>query len=80
MIGERVELVKFVHVIGHGVGEWIFLRVQGAGLDHGNRFGQVHAHRDRTEQFESALVDLAGQHTEFHPLHVRGHVNWPQPV
>ncbi len=80
MISQRVEFVELVHAIGDRVGERIFLRIQSAGLDHGDGFGEVHAQRDGAEQFEGALMDLARQHADAHAFEVGGQMHGPEPV
>jgi hypothetical protein len=80
VVRQRVKLVKLVHAIGHGVGERILLRVERAGLDHRDRFGEVHAQRRRADQLESAAVNFTRQDTDLHACHVGRHMNGPQCV
>jgi len=61
-----MELVELVHAVGGCVRKRILLRVERASLDHGDRFGEIHAHRDRTEQFEGASMNFARQNANFH--------------
>ena len=72
VVGHRVIVVKFVNAIGHRVGERIFLRVDGAGLDGGDRLGQIPTQRHGAEQLERARLHVARQHADAHVLHVGG--------
>ena len=72
--------MKLVHPVGHRVGERIFLRVDGAGLDGGDRLGQIPAQRHGAEQLEGARLHLARQHADAHAGEVGGGAHRPQLV
>ena len=78
--GQRVEGMIFVRAIGHGIGERIFLRVDLAGDDQRQRFGQIEPLRHGTEKLEGALLDLARQHADGHAGEIGGRAHRAQPV
>ena len=78
--GERVEFMKLVHAVGDGVGERVLLRIERAGLDLGDRLGEVQPHRHGAEQFEGAFLHVTRQHADVHALHVGRRVDRAQPV
>src|SRR6185369_371547 len=57
-----------------------FLRVDGAGLDGGDRLGQVPAQRHGAKQLEGARLHVARQHADAHVLHVGGRADRAQLV
>ena len=59
VIAQRVEAVEFVHTVSHGVRKRILLRVDGAGGDHRDRLGQIHAYRHRAEQLKCPGLHFA---------------------
>ena len=60
MVGDGMEFVEFVHAVGHGVCERVFLCVDRASLDGGDRFGQIPAQRHGAEQFELCACTSLG--------------------
>ena len=74
VIAQRVKAMKLVHAIGHGVRERVLLRIDGAGGDHPDRLGEVHAHRYRAQQFEGPRLHLAWQHANCQACEIRGQV------
>src|SRR5271169_6107508 len=80
VVGDRVEMMKLMHTIGRGVGERILLRVDGAGLDGRDRFGQIPAQWDGAQKLERPCLHLARQHADTHALKVRRRAHAPQPV
>ena len=80
VVGDGVEAMKFVHAVGHGVGERIFLRIDGAGLDAGDRLGQIPAQRDGAEELERPRLHLARQHADAHAFEIGRRAHRPQPV
>src|SRR6202034_4584421 len=78
--GDGVEVVEFVHAIGHGIGEWVLLGVEGAGLDAGDRLGQIAAHWHGAEQFEGPGLYFARQYADAHILEIRRHLDAAQAI
>ena len=50
------------------------------GLDGRDRLGEIHDARLGAEQLERSLLDLARQHADVHPLHVRRRVDRLQAI
>src|SRR5262249_99424 len=63
-----------------GIGERVLLRVDRAGLDGGDRLGQVPAQGDSAEEFEGPRLHFARQHADAHGLEVGGRAHGAQPV
>lgn len=66
MVGYGVKAMKLVYAVSDRIGERIFLCIERAGLDAGDGFGEIAAHRDGAEQFERSGLDLARQHADAH--------------
>ncbi len=80
MIRGRVEFVKVVNAVRHGVEERVFLRIERPGLDRGNHLREIHDLRDGSEELERSRLDLAGQHSNRHPFEIRGNPHRPQAI
>jgi hypothetical protein len=61
-------------------GEWIFLRIDGAGANPLDGLGQIHSHRHRAQQLESAHLNVAGEHANEHAREIGGPAHPPQTV
>src|SRR5215510_15870125 len=80
MAGERVKAMEFVHAIGHGVRQRIFLRIDRSGRDRGDRLGEVEPHRHCAQKLEGLRLHLARQHANAQPAKVGGCMDGACPI
>jgi hypothetical protein len=69
-----------MNAVGDGIGERIFLRVDGAGLDRRNRLGQIPAQRNGAEEIERPGLHLARQDANAHAFEIGRHMQGAQTI